>query len=193
MIGYPSPVAIAASLLLRNAGTRRMEQSAPTEDQGRAGILKKNEPALRAVSEPVPQGKDMTQLVTLMRELMNSNTPKGAGLAANQVGSTWRVIVLGGEGTGMGVEVDIINPVITKASKNMFDSVETCLSCPGVEVKVRRHKQVTVCGFDLDWNPVKLKMRGFNAACVQHENDHLDGITLLTRQQDAELAKIVKR
>lgn len=143
-------------------------------------ILKQNEPPLRTVSETVPVGKDLTEMFAMMRKLMKSNVPEGAGLAANQIGVTWRAIVI----TNAGIDADIINPVLTKVSKQTFPSKEECLSCPGLEFTVWRHKQVTIEGFTADWKPIRFKFRGFNSACVQHEIDHLNGITLLTRQQE---------
>jgi len=152
------------------------------KDETGSRILKHNEPPLRTICDNVPEGKHLHEMFDIMRSLMKNNVPEGVGLAANQIGVTWRAILL----VSQGIDAEIINPVITKRSKQKFPSKEECLSCPGLHFTVWRHKQVTVTGFTVDWKPLKLKLRGFNAACVQHEIDHLDGITLLTRQQEKE-------
>ena len=73
----------------------------------------------------------------------------------------------------------IINPVITKRSCGKVRSIEGCLSFPGKKVTIKRDKQITVEGFDVKWKPIKQKLRGLAAMCVQHEIDHLNGITCI--------------
>jgi peptide deformylase len=41
-----------------------------------------------------------------------------------------------------------------------------------------RNKKIIVTGFDENWEPVKFKLKNLPARCVQHEVDHLDGITI---------------
>ncbi len=100
--------------------------------------------------------------------------PTGIGLAANQVGATKRVFIMNCNG----VKQEFINPVITKESKNGILHEEQCLSCPGLTVKVLRKKQITVVAQDQNLKTIKRKFRGLTAVVVQHEIDHLNGITL---------------
>lgn len=39
--------------------------------------------------------------------------------------------------------------------------------------------QLVVTGFDVGWEPIKLDLRGFAAFIVQHEIDHLNGVTIV--------------
>ena len=63
---------------------------------------------------------------------------------------------------------------------------EGCLSFPGKHVRTGRHTSVTV---EADNHEGKLKFSAdsedindaFECACVQHEIDHLDGITMFER------------
>lgn len=129
--------------------------------------------ALKLVSKDVEQGQDLNDLIESMFLLMDKS--KGIGLAANQVGLDIRVIVLNVKG----FRTEIINPVITRYSRNIKLSNEGCLSFPNRQVKVKRDDAVTVTGFDRNWNPIKKNCRGLLSYCVQHEIDHLNGITII--------------
>ncbi len=94
----------------------------------------------------------------------------GAGLAANQVGYTVRMILVR--------DTVMINPEIIK-SKGKALSLEGCLSFPNRQVTKQRAKKITVKWTDLDGNEQKAKIQGFDAFIVQHEIDHINGITFL--------------
>lgn len=117
----------------------------------------------------VQQGEDISELVEAMRAIMYNG--KGVGIAANQIGSTLRVIVI----NTRDFKKVIVNPVITKRCSGTVLSVEGCLSFPGRLIAVERDKQITIRGFNLDWTPFKRKLRGKAGICVQHEVDHLNG------------------
>ena len=55
----------------------------------------------------------------------------------------------------------------------MQRSEEACLSIPGEQGFVRRHKRVIVSYQDIKWREREQKYVGFNASVVQHEIDHL--------------------
>lgn len=100
---------------------------------------------------------------------------KGIGLAANQIGETRRIIVIHAKG----FKQAIVNPVITKSYGGKVMNQEGCLSFPGRTAKILRSKQIIVEGFDQDWKPVKRKLKGLTAYCVQHEVDHLNGVSCI--------------
>jgi peptide deformylase len=58
---------------------------------------------------------------------------------------------------------------------------EGCLSIPGPVTEVERFAQVRVRWTDLDGTTREAVLDGFAAICVQHENDHLDGVLTLDR------------
>jgi peptide deformylase len=99
---------------------------------------------------------------------------RGVGLAANQVGVSLRVIVWAVDGK----RDYLINPAVQ--SKSGVSSVkEGCLSLPGVFVEVPRSRSVVVCGVDLGGNPKTVRADGLLSIVLQHETDHLNGLTLL--------------
>lgn len=127
---------------------------------------------LKQVAIEVPHGEDVKPLIAEMWSIMRAH--KGIGLAANQVGVLQRVIVVSTTGfTGA-----IINPKVTKWSGSLKRSTEGCLSYQGRKVSVKRDNIVVVEGFDQNWKPIKKKIRALSAFCVQHEIDHLNGLTI---------------
>lgn len=72
----------------------------------------------------------------------------------------------------------LINPVITGGYGGKSKQKEGCLSFPRLLVQKIRNKQITVEGFNEYWKPVTRKLKGDAARCVQHEIDHLNGITI---------------
>lgn len=129
-------------------------------------------PALKQIAQPVPEGGRVDNLVEQMFMIMKQH--KGIGLAANQVGVLQRVIVINING----IKQEFINPVITAQKGGRRTSREGCLSYPGRIVSVARYKEITIEGFDKNWQPVKRKLKDLAASCVQHEMDHLDGRTI---------------
>ena len=118
--------------------------------------------------------------VRLLHELRESEN--GIGLSANQIGIDKRVCVV-----NVKEPLVLINPKIVEKSKEQFVFPEGCLSFPNKHVRTIRHTSVTVktdnhdeeLSFTADSKDVK---DAFECACVQHEIDHLDGITMYDRQ-----------
>jgi len=102
----------------------------------------------------------------------------GVGLAANQVDKLLRVIVI------RDLENDeihyFINPTIANGRGEELGE-EGCLSFPGLAGLIPRYEQVTVKFQDLDLKTYKVELEGLPARAVQHEIDHLNGITIKDR------------
>ena len=109
------------------------------------------------------------------------NEKDAVGLAANQVGVDAAVCVI-----NVIKPVVLINPRITaKFGKSFFQ--EACLSFPGDYVLTERWTDIIVVADN--------HIRGLNfsfekdaleCVCVQHEIDHLNGITMFERAIDME-------
>ena len=125
-------------------------------------------------------------------QLLKELGDKGIGLAANQIGINKRVCVV-----NVKEPVVLINPEIIEKSEDTFAFIEGCLSFPGEAVRTKRYKWVKVKadnytttlyfsvwnddseeGYDKD----KYLQQAYETACVQHEIDHLDGITMHERE-----------
>lgn len=121
---------------------------------------------------------DLTQdLVYNMIELMQEHD--GIGLAAPQVGVAEQVFVIGHKETGF---VVCINPVlydVEEAEEEKFD--EGCLSFPHLQMKVTRKNRIACEFTNLDGIRKTSEFNGVWAQAIQHEYDHLQGITFDTR------------
>ncbi len=109
----------------------------------------------------------------------------GMGLAFPQVGINERIIVIVHEvEEGKFDNYVVINPVIVSTSSEMIaaEAGEGCLSVNrDVEGHVKRHARVTVEGFDIDGNKIKVRAREELSLAFQHEIDHLNGILFYDR------------
>ena len=118
--------------------------------------------------------------VRLLHELRESKN--GIGLAANQIGINKRVCVV-----NVKEPLVLINPKIVEKSKEQFIFAESCLSFPNSKVKTIRHQDIVV---EADNHKSRLSFSAnskdindaFECVCVQHEIDHLDGITMFDRE-----------
>ncbi|HUG64516.1 MAG TPA: peptide deformylase [Gaiellaceae bacterium] len=121
---------------------------------------------------------DLERLVERMTSLMRE--ANGVGLAATQVGVLRRVCVFVDEGE----DRVLINPTITKTSKETETDDEGCLSLRDVLVPVERSLKVTIEGLDVNGEPVSLELEPPSSRVVQHELDHLDGVLIIDRTDD---------
>ena len=105
----------------------------------------------------------------------------GVGLAANQVGVDSRVCVI-----KVKQPIILVNPeIIGKFGKSFFQ--EGCLSFPGDYVLTERWTDIVVKADDHKNSLFfSFKNNALECVCVQHEIDHLDGITMFDRAVDKE-------
>lgn len=146
-----------------------------------AQIRQYGDPVLRMRAHDVSSfDDDLARLVTRMRLLMQD--ARGVGLAATQVGILQRVFVFQ---RGEDDVIAVVNPVLSELSDERVTEDEGCLSLQGVTMPVERHLRLTLEGQDPDGKALRLELEGHPARVVQHETDHLDGILILDRTDDA--------
>jgi peptide deformylase len=130
---------------------------------------------------------NIRRLVEKMIEIMLKN--KGVGLAAPQIGVPLRLFIISLDGSRDSVKV-FINPTVTPTGE-LDSNEEGCLSVPNVYTKIRRYKKCKVTATDLDGKQFTEQAEGLFARALQHENDHINGITIVSRMGQA--AKIAHR
>jgi len=151
-----------------------MSNNNPTEQRAYK-LVPSSHPALRQVAAPVEVGDaEVSSLVDAMFDTIATNSTKGIGLAANQLGVLKRVIVIHCDG----FKQEFINPVIVYRGGGKKMTEEGCLSFPGRRVKKVRDRSVVVEGLDKAFNPIRRRLKEMTAICVQHEVDHLNGVTI---------------
>ena len=129
----------------------------------------------------IPQYGDIaSEMIDIMAKF------DGAGLAAPQVGIDKRLIVLYGtmDEEGPSDPIVMINPEISVLSGEVVAGVEGCLSVPIFRIPVERPSHVHVTALDVNGARFEFQAEGFVARCIQHEIDHLNGITLLDHLDD---------
>ena len=131
---------------------------------------------LRQRTEFVTDFTDIPKLVDAMFQTMLLND--GIGLAANQCKLSQRLFVM----RTQKIRRAFINPELIfyeDETHLVLAQDETCLSFPGVVVKVPRHQRVMVRAQDINGNESYTPLDGLEAICAQHEMDHLDGKTFV--------------
>lgn len=155
-------------------------------------------PILNQVSKPVMVVDDeVRKIVDDMKESLNAAS--GAGLAAIQIGIPKRILILDissyvPENKGLYV---MINPEITYISDDTWEAKEGCLSFPIERIPTTRPENIKVKFLDYNGNEQHLQASGWFARGIQHEMDHLNGITLLEHvpsklKKDIYLRKLLK-
>lgn len=151
-------------------------------------------PILKKVAKPVTEFND--ELRTLIKNMLFTmyHAP-GIGLAAPQVGVSLRFFVLdiwydrekithadGREEFRLSEfnPMVFINPVFKKKSGEIIHE-EGCLSVPGIYEDVKRAELVTVEFQDMFGEHHEIEADELLSVCLQHENDHLDGIVFIER------------
>lgn len=137
------------------------------------------DPVLRRVADPVPEIDDTVRAVAArMVELMHER--RGVGLAAPQVGLSWRLFVANPTQELDGDRV-YINPRLVDPSPETSARDEGCLSLPEVTAEITRPVAITLEATGLDGEPIRETSDDFAARVWQHEFDHLEGVLLLDR------------
>ena len=145
-------------------------------------------------------------IATELLQILNKRKD-GIGLAANQVGIDAQVAVV-----NVRKPIILINPKVI----NQWDEVsyyEGCLSFPKHGIRTKRYKNIIVKSADVEcqyyfsgansakgakgtWETSKkhdTEQRLLEAICVQHEIDHLNGITIHDREKKLEPTMVERK
>lgn len=83
-----------------------------------------------------------------------------------------------------------VNPQVEEIGDYIELAEEGCLSFPGIFAEVERSAEVKMTYRDIQGAEHVLVCSGLFARCVQHENDHLDGVCFVDRLTPRQLFKI---
>lgn len=151
-------------------------------------------PILKKVAKPVVDFNDELHLL-IKNMLFTMYHAPGIGLAAPQVGVSQRLFVLDiwydrekithADGTeefrlSEFNPMVFINPVFKNKSGEIIHE-EGCLSVPGIYEDVKRAELVTVEFQNMFGDRHEIEADELLSVCLQHENDHLDGIVFIER------------
>lgn len=149
-------------------------------------------------SDPVIKfDRKLIDLANDMKYIMHKHN--GIGLAAIQIAVPKRVVAIDttplktlypNEEPFVGI---LVNPEFTKLSDTTAVLEEGCLSFPGARVTIRRPTSISVSYLNLSGKPMVREFNGIAAQCIQHEIDHLNGITMYKRRQMGEAEKVIEK
>lgn len=152
----------------------------------------------RALTSPTSLVTEFNaELAELCKNMLYTmyNAP-GIGLAAPQIGISKKLFVLDVDFEREIIELPddkqrielsdfnpqiFINPVIETVGSDKFINQEGCLSLPGIFEDVERYEKIKINYQDLNGKHHSLEADDMLAICIQHENDHLNGLVFIDR------------
>jgi peptide deformylase len=148
-------------------------------------VLRYPHPALKQVARPLDPG-ELEAAATVTRDLLDTMHahPGCVGLAAPQIEEGVRIVAVDVTGhpkaaSSQGMLV-LVNPAIVQARGSEV-AREGCLSIPDLTANVKRATEISVEARSPEGDGLEIQSSGFEARCLQHELDHLDGILFLDR------------
>lgn len=134
--------------------------------------------------------QELVDFVRDMSETMYAS--HGIGLAANQVAASVRVITVDvTPDKGGKTLMHLINPVIAD-SHGRTTYEEGCLSFPGLSAEVKRKKEIHVQAYDISGALLDFEAKELLSICIQHEIDHLNGVTFVDRLNEVQKKLVVR-
>ena len=148
-------------------------------------IVQDGDPILKKVCRPVTSFD--AKLGTLLDDMKETLIQaQGLGLAGPQVGYMRRLFICMDDREWINDEIpenptiiEFVNPEILELSEEKVKLYEGCLSFPGPNGAIERSKHVKVRAQDRNGNWFEMEADDMLARCIQHENNHLDGITIM--------------
>jgi len=118
------------------------------------------------------------ELKVLLDNMWNTMlNARGIGLAANQVGLRFNMFVMKTEANE---KLYLVNPKVVKKSIVITLLKEGCLSAPGEQIVTgNRSEWISVDYQDYNGNKKNRMFTGIDAVCVQHEMEHLAGLSFM--------------
>lgn len=104
----------------------------------------------------------------------------GRGIAAPQIGVSKRIVFI-----HVDEPMPLINPIITRRSRQLMTLWDDCFSFPDIVVKVKRHVRISVSYQDESGRERSLDAVGSLSELLQHEIDHVNGILAIDRAIDS--------
>jgi peptide deformylase len=135
-------------------------------------------PALKQVAREAHEPGETARVAKDLEDTMDA-FGHCVGLAATQLGEMVRIVVVDVAGHRKAATTNgrlvLVNPRIVVAEGAEVGR-EGCLSIPDLTANVRRATRIEVEAGDR-----RIVSEGFEARCLQHEIDHLDGLLFLDR------------
>jgi peptide deformylase len=150
-------------------------------------VLRYPHSSLKQRAAPVdPERERREEIVRVGQDLVDTMRANDGcvGLAAPQIDELVRMVVVdvsehprAPSSNGL---LLLVNPRVVAASGTEV-AREGCLSIPDFTANVRRATEIVIEAVSTDGDELRIASEGFEARCLLHELDHLDGILFLDR------------
>jgi peptide deformylase len=155
-------------------------------------IAQRGEPILHQPAQAVEDinQDDIQNLMDDMHATMLA--ANGVGIAAPQVFSPLRIIIVASRPSKRYPDaplmepVTMVNPEILWKSADSCTDWEGCLSVPDARAQVPRASRVKIRYLNREGRTIEAEYNGFVARIIQHEYDHLEGILFPERVEGSE-------
>ena len=128
---------------------------------------------LRQRSRNVEESDDIGAIITKLRHVLHG-TPHAHGIAAIQIGIPLRLAIVNVSRVAS-TEIILINPSNQLITGRAILRLEGCMSLPDHHGPVRRRNKVSLRSCTIDGPETWISAKGYVAAVIQHELDHMDG------------------
>jgi peptide deformylase len=148
-------------------------------------ILRYPHPSLKKTATPVDPAR-RADIARVRRDLIDTMRahPGCVGLAAPQLDELVRMVVVDvsdhPRSTSSNGLLVLVNPLVAQASGSEV-AREGCLSIPDFTANVRRATRIVIEAAAPEQDRRQILSEGFEARCLLHELDHLDGVLFLDR------------
>jgi peptide deformylase len=148
-------------------------------------VLRYPHPSLKLTAAPVADD-DRREIDRIAGDLLDTMRAfRGCvGIAAPQIDELVRMVVVDvsehPRATNPNGLLLLVNPRVVEESGSEV-AREGCLSIPDFTANVRRATEIVVEAGTLQGEELRIDSEGFEARCLLHEIDHLDGLLFLDR------------
>lgn len=163
-----------------NSETKEIKENKNYTEERSKIILAPN-PILNNITFNINKITDETKKVIAELTVEIQKYNYAVGLAANQIGSNKRIFVFKqyfDKQENYNI-IPVLNAKIISSSDNMVPSGEGCLSYPGIQRVVARHKRIIVTWKTMTGKSMISVITGQDSNIWQHEIEHLDGHNFL--------------
>lgn len=152
-------------------------------------LVPSNDPILKQSVVPFDFSNPPTDPIQLAHDLAETMIENnGLGLSANQMGLPYRAFAIKAEKI-----IVCFNPRIVDYSEETIYLEEGCLSYPNLYIKVKRPRKIKIRYTEPNGNVVTKQFDGLTARVIQHEYDHMEGITYMQRANRIHLEQAKKK
>ena len=148
-------------------------------------LLELGNPLLRQISLPVANVRS-AEIAAVIADMWDSlryfrvEHGWGRSLAAPLIGVNLRIVIVNQGGDAW----TLINPRLVGWGRQQANDWESCVAIGSIWGLVSRPQQVTITALDANGTEQRYEADGLLARILQHEIDHLDGLTWFDRDPD---------